>query len=281
MISIIYRSYYVDGKKQYFAIRGDASINKEYRGQGIGKLMYSYLSKYMDNSYCPCSIGLPNPKAAAAAQSVGYKNIDDFIPLTYLFDVRNKLKIEENTVFSNLIGTSVRYFQKLRLGLKRTNNITYEFTSIVDSSFHKLWELLPKDNSVLRDRSRETLIWRYQKHPTQKFVFFKLKVSNELVGYFVFHQKKSCVIYVYDIILIKHELLKPSISLFLKTMMKTFKKVESIRIYMNEKHPYYKAFLAMGFIKRERESAVVAHFNHSNFPENKMSWYVTLGDKDI
>ena len=54
-----------------------------------------------------------------------------------------------------------------------------------DNSFENLVEKTSKRVSVINNKTKEFLNWRYKNHPTQKYQIFTLKINNELIGYII------------------------------------------------------------------------------------------------
>ena len=54
-----------------------------------------------------------------------------------------------------------------------------------DDSFENLAKKTSKRTSIMNNRKKEFLNWRYKNHPTRKYNIFILKTNNELIGYII------------------------------------------------------------------------------------------------
>ncbi len=70
---------------------------------------------------------------------------------------------------------------------KNTTNFSniQELTGNFDDSFKNLVKKTNKRVSVMNNRAKEFLNWRYKNHPTQKYQIFTLKTNNQLIGYII------------------------------------------------------------------------------------------------
>ena len=81
------------------------------------------------------------------------------------------------------------------------NNVE-EFHGSFDDSFEKLVQKTNKRISIMNNRTKEFLNWRYKNHPTRKYKIFILRENNILNGYIItcirnFQKKKIGVIVDY------------------------------------------------------------------------------------
>ena len=68
---------------------------------------------------------------------------------------------------------------------RNTFSCIEEFNGNFDDSFEYLAKKTSERVSVLNNRRKEFLNWRYKNHPTEKYKIFTLKTNNELIGYII------------------------------------------------------------------------------------------------
>ena len=68
---------------------------------------------------------------------------------------------------------------------RNTFSCIEEFNGNFDDSFEYLAKKTSERVSVLNNRKKEFLNWRYKNHPTEKYKIFTLKTNNELIGYII------------------------------------------------------------------------------------------------
>jgi len=169
----------------------------------------------------------------------------------------------------------------MRLIVVSTEGFSCAEVEEIDASFDTLWGRIPKEGLVLRDRSAQTLRWRYFDHPKEKFRICKIIEKNDFVGYAVYSiLGKGEVCAVYDFIVVEERQVKPAMAVFIRELNRA-KSADSIRVILNEKHPYSRIFESMGFLKRKAEGVFLTYAPRGFQLTKSMHWFITLGDKDI
>ncbi len=281
MSALIFRSYWVNDKRHYFAISGDTSISKECRGKGAGKKLFKFKTAYIKDKRYTCAFGIGTPAAVRVVSHAGWETVDNLSPYVYLINISGKIyKVIKNKSLAKIIEYLYVLCSKTKLFLLKNSSYNLIAVEDFDDSFDSFWVELDKKNIVLRDRSSAILRWRYSTHPFEKISTYKIIRNQKFVGYIIWKQLNNMVI-IYDLIVIEKDHIKPSLRLFIKEILK-IKEIESIRIpLINVNHPYASKLIKTGFIKRSDEG-VFQIYSPTNTEEYiSKKWFVSNVDKDI
>jgi GNAT superfamily N-acetyltransferase len=283
MTALVFRFYWVDNRRCTFAVSGDTSIDSEFRGRGVGRMLLGRMTSYIEQGGEVCGFGIPTSTAQKSLSSQGWKVEEHLIPHTFLLDIRFRLNQRgiRNAVLVKLVAKVAWWYEAARLMVVSTHGLSCATVDEVDESFNILWDRVAKEGLVLRDRSAQTLRWRYFDHPMEKFRIFKIIEKNDLVGYAVYLiSGKGAACIVYDFIVVEERHVKPAMTLFIRELHRR-KSAESIRVILNENHPYSRALESMGFLRRKAEGVFMTYARGGFQPAKSARWFITLGDKDI
>jgi hypothetical protein len=281
MSSLIFRRFWVNNDAQDFAVMGDFSMNSELRGKGISKELIKYINSYIEkHNYI--SFGMPNYIASKSLSSIGWVTKESYVSYVYLIDPTERiLKHIKNQKIAKIAGNLFRKIIQFRNSFKNINNYSMECPDKFDESFDILWQDIPKEGLILRDRSLSSLSWRYENHPYQKYIIVKFMKDNQFIGYLIYIINNDSICSVYDIIAKEKDDIYPMLSLFLKYQLNN-KKINIIRIMINDGNHYSDVLRKSGFIKRAEDNIFQIYAASSNLKLlDKHSWFSTAGDKDV
>ena len=283
MNGLIFRFYWVNNRKCTFAVSGDTSIDSEFRGRGLGRMLVRHMTSYIEQSGHGCGFGMPTSIAQKCLSSQGWKFEEQLIPHVFLLDIRFRLHKREikNAFLVKLLVKLASWYAAARLIVVSTEGFSCAEVEEFDASFDTLWDRVMKEGFVLRDRSAQTLRWRYFDHPNEKFRICKIMEKNDFVGYAVYSiSGEGAVCVVYDFIVVEERQVKPAMASFIRELNRG-KSAGSIRVILNENHPYSRIFESMGFLKRKAEGVFLTYAPRGFQLTKSVHWFITLGDKDI
>lgn len=281
MASIIFRPFWVDGRARYFAVLGDISVDREFRGRGISKILYSSINSYLIEHDCTCAMVIPNLPARRGLAVSGWTIGGSFI--RYVFFLNPAVKLDRllrspallqiaEKVSRAAVRTAIRIFApKSQMRLE-------SFTEF-DSSIDALWQRLPPKDLILSDRSKSTLKWRYQDHPATSYLFARLIDGRNVVGYLVYSIVAGEAI-ISDILVDRSECVKLLLAFFLLRMSEETG-IHTVSLTVNEHHPYSPSLVKMGFVGRRDKDVFQIFTGDCATAASGMRWLVISGDKDV
>lgn len=281
MASIIFRPYWVDNSLFEFAVLGDISINEEWRGQGISKHLFRNINFFLVKESIPCAFVIPNPPAAKSLSHAHWKSQDNFAYYVRFMNPEAKLyQLIKSKTMAKVAGRLYRQFVGTQLSAYIYNNAELLTTTSIDDSFNHFWQAFPKKNMIISDRSTESLHWRYEMHPYDKYEIRKLLYNNDFVGYIIYTLKDSEVCYIVDMLAFEPRYIKLMLRLFLKEIL-AYKKTHIIRIKFNSNNLYDASLRQSGFVKRYDEDVFqIFTIPSGSFLASPYKWFISIGDKD-
>ncbi len=281
MVGMAFRPYWVKNKILNVSVIGDISLNSELRGQGIGRELFIFMNSYIKKEQLLPALVIPNTQAGKSLTSSGWKTPEQLLPHVFLINPSEKIsRFIKNKCLSNVCG---KIFQKiLSTGLRlwpSDNGISLERTTEFCRSFDLFWAVFPKEGVIIRDRSSSMLAWRYLNHPELEFETVIVKKCGEMIGYVVYNidkERELCA--VYDFLTFeKRE--KAVIIEFIKHIL-TVPDVRSVRILLNQNHPYSEELRQVGFVRRSEMRTFQIFSEDSVYEGIFPQWFINYSDKD-
>ena len=281
MCSLIFRSYWVNGKADNYAVMGDISLDSEYRGKGFGKRLFEFVNSVIDGESVPCALVIPTDAAKKSLISSGWEIKEHLIALAFLLNPYAKIyKKIRNHFISNLLKYLYQKFIWLIIDCQTLKGFKVETVDGIDESFEKFWNLFRKDNQIIGDRNIETLKWRYLNHPTERFKIVKIFYNTNLTGFIIYREiNNTC--FIYEFMTLDNKKVRQVLFSFIQNLLMESQQIEVIRITLNKNHPYFKAIRKAGFFIRGKETNLLIHVPVAGSVMNSYRWFVTSGDKDI
>lgn len=281
MTALIFRSYLVSGKPCIFGIGGDASINIEFRSRGIGKEFFIFIRKFMENVDYPC-FALANEEAKNALISARWKIEDGIVSYVFILDASEKIaeKIKNKFVYKLFVNLFNRSLM-MRLKLIHTRKIKYKEVKDFGKLHETFFKKVESNGFITRDRNMSTIRWRYIDHPQNEYVIEQAAIDNDIIGIIIYHFSGDKKIVINDFVVIKTAYVKSVMSGFIQDKKNKNNVLSSIRLVMNNKHPYAKILRRVGFFKRNEEGSLVVFSSEKTQNIDNHRWFITYGDKDI
>ncbi|MBL6992775.1 GNAT family N-acetyltransferase [Desulfobacula sp.] len=280
MSALIFRAYWKNNKKIYLAVSGDTSISKDYRGKGIGKKLFKYITVFLEKNK-NYGFGIGTPVVTSILSSIGWKKVDKLYSYVYLIDSSEKIneKINHKSL-SKVLGYFYSIFCKVKLSFFNTSAYQLKKVHNFDHDFEMFWENFDKTGIILRDRSLPILEWRYLKHPRHTFTTLKFFKHNTFIGFLIYRTDDNYNITIYDVLVNRDESAMV-LSLFIKYFFKKKKSHKLEMILINETHFLSGMLQKVGFFMRT-EDIFLQMLTPDGLKEiYSSSILVTQGDKDI
>jgi len=167
----------VDGEELLSSHSCNVQVHPNYRKQGIFSKLLLSMPEFALANNIHSFYGTPNNNSFKSLINEGSIEIAH-LPLL----VR---PIRFSRYFCFPIKQILKLFDIL---WKKKKLFSYNMEQL-DSDFDDSFEILAKKTSnrvsVMHNRTKEFLNWRYKNHPTRKYQIFTLKENNELLGYVI------------------------------------------------------------------------------------------------
>ena len=280
MASIIYRPYWINNKLLDLMVLGDISLNKQYRGTGLAKIFFNYLSKQLLERKNCFALVLPNIVAKKVLKGANWQEREELNNYVLLLNPYNKIKEKiKYNIISFMLAKIWKGYVNLLFWIINDQDYTIAIKSEFDNKFDVLWEKFNKKGLCIGDKGLTYLQWRYK---NKNILIAQCFLKNEMVAYLIYKIidiSKDCIIY--DLISYKKSKVLPFLKLFIQYVNYN-EEIESIRMKMNSSHMYAKELKKIGFFSR-KEGDVFQLLMSKNIKneEKKISWMITEADKDI
>ena len=286
-LSLIPHHYSVNKTSCPLGRLGDISVAKEYRGKGIARQMFYYLSGLDAVKSLAACIVLPNEDAARALEKSGWvkvSRLDRYVKIlnTEQF-LEKKVGRPVAKIISSPLGLLLRAISH-ELFLKKPAGFSAQLVERFDDSFDDLWNELNKEGVVIGLRNKEYLTWRYSEHPVVKYQVFTLTNNGKLCGYIVFHVDLNAC-HIYDLLCLKEgDYPTHLLSNFLNFIRR---KTTSSVIIINGSENMSSGipFGKFGFIRRPDYLDFMVRMGSGSEDFDCLSegrrWFLTMGDKDV
>jgi len=284
MASLIYRPYWIDDKLYEFMILGDISLDKEYRGTGLADEFFLFIKEHLAKKKFPCALVIPNLAAQKVLSRCGWHEIDKLVHYVLLLNPEEKIfSYLKFKLLSRILSKAYSFLLTIRLKLIQAESFSLHIGVKLNAEFDILWESFGKNNICLRDRSQQSLQWRYGNYPGhESFFVAQCRSGKDLVAYLIYAvNEETGALNVYDFMAIEKKYISGFIKLFVDHL-KADTQLNSIRIIVNKKHPYVDQLKKIGFSPRKGGQVIQTFVPEQfNFPLAVSQWILTAGDKDV
>ena len=280
MASAIFRPYSINAIAGYVAVIGDISIDKEWRGRGLGRTLLQFMTADLDREHAGHpGLVIPTESARRTLARVGWATAGSLAPLIYVLEPSIYLR---PLVRSELVARGLaRAVQSGTRLLARAFASPEGSLTIADSPRAAREFLLGQQTPrgvVQRILSPETLEWRYAQHPRAKFQFATYLRSGSTNGVLVFEERaleRSCTIC--DLVACSKRDLRDMLAHFILDVLSQ-SRVISVRLLLDDRHPARDCLLVLGFVPRPAEAAFQVHWLAGD--AQSLQWRISQGDKD-
>ncbi len=281
MAGVAFRPYWVNRQLYHFAVTGDISLNKAFRGKGLARKLFYFMNEYMDKNGLSPAFVIPNPAAQRSLSSAGWKRQQPMINHVFYINPGEKAsQLLKSKAISFCLATIYKRLVSLWLKMIPSKGISLEHADPDDPQIEMFWRDFQRENLIIRDRSPVIMKWRYGIHPSNNFTVIKFLKQSVCVGFLTYLENKAIkAISIYDFIMSRKNLVQPAMGLFIRQVGLN-KDINSIRITQNSNHSYSGILSRTGFVRRNSDS-VIQTYGMSKTDEYANSvWFINSSDKD-
>ncbi len=284
MAALVYRPYWLGNKKYELMVFGDISLDREYRGTGLADKFFLFIQEQIKKKTSPCAFVIPNIAARKLLGRCGWQEKERLVHHVLLLNPKKKIQeLVKIEIVSCMLNKLYLFFLKIKFRAARTDGLALNIVSGFSEEFDAFWESFKKNNICIRDRSCRSLQWRYRDHPdSESFSIATCHLSGNFIAYLVYSvNTEAKTLTVYDLMVMEAKHTCGFIKLFIDFVKENIQ-VDSIRIVLNEGHPYCSYLKKIGFSARKGgQSIQILVPNRAEASLNGYRWALTAGDKDV
>tara|TARA_B110000438_G_scaffold303743_1_gene366927 strand:- start:2139 stop:3191 length:1053 start_codon:yes stop_codon:yes gene_type:complete len=276
----------VDGEIILSSLACNVQVHPNYRKQNIFSNLLSSMPDFALDQQISSLFAIPNDNSFKAFINEGS------IEITRLPLLVKPIKLSK--YFETPLKNILKPFDIFWKNTHKFSNVE-ELTDNFDETFENLARKTSKRVSVMNNRTKEFLNWRYKNHPTQKYQIFILKTNHKLIGYIItkihFIGKKKIGVILDYMVDSNHENQEELKNLIFRAISNFWDNDVSIAIATSRKGLLENKLLhdcgffnAPSFLKPVSLHFVVQIFNN-DIKNRKLNlfdnWFFAFGDYDI
>ena len=280
MASVVFRPYWLNGTRIQTAVVGDISLDAQWRGRGLGRMLMQHMTAYLDEHF-PQHPGFVIPTEAArhALAKAGWTAPGTLVPHVYLVDVTRYVRaVVRSAWLTAVIAYPLRWIARTLTRLRAPHDGELILTDTPGEAVQEFLRSVAPSEGAVHDLGAQTLRWRYQQHPNTHFVFATYTRGGAVRGFLVFEQTSlEGVCHIYDVTARTPADLRALFALFLLRSLDT-PGVVTVRMLTDDRHPARGTLRVLGFSRRRAEAMYQVHSRDGS--AERCAWHVTQGDKD-
>lgn len=283
MVGVVFKPYLVDGEKRPCAVVGDVSVDWEYRGQGLATRLIKEVNVFLQREKIPWALVIPTPAAQKVFAACGWQTKGRLIPHVLPIDAATiKFSQLGNQMLVALLSRAARAALTAWVNLFSSRAITVQEPESFDDIFDSFFKKVDMNRIVMQERGTEILQWRYQSYPEKsKFTIHTFFRQQEFIGYIITSTSQDgrhCIIY--DLLFINPKAARAAMAVFAGMALRQ-RTWQSIRVLLNDSHPYIRGLRMLGFVPRHKDTSVFQTFSTGPRVSGEYRWFLTAGDKDV
>jgi GNAT superfamily N-acetyltransferase len=284
-LSVIPHHYHVGDTVCRIGVLGDISVSEKYRGKGIAKEMFGYLSGLKPVKNLNACIVLPNKEALRPLEKSGWVTVARLERYVKLLSTREIIERRLNKKISGLVSPVLDFFLKLatrEVPLRERSGYKGALEAGFDGRFDELWAALNKDGMIIGLRNREYLTWRFTDHPLEKYGVYALSRDSRLCGYIVFHSNGNAY-HIDDFLSLREGESRDCLFSYFIEHVRKSGLASKIVINLNNDNPTGANLRKFGFFKSPDflNFMVLQNGNAPGILSEGNTWFITAGDKDV
>lgn len=280
MGSAVFRPYWIAGVRAQIAVLGDISLDTTWRGRGLGLRLMRFMTAWLDEHFPnqPAFV-IPTEPARRALLKAGWVTVGSLTPHVYVLDGTHYANaLVHSEWLASRIAMPLRSLARSVARLYVPRDGTLRLTEALEAPLLDFARSLPAGTGAMRDLGPEALVWRYAQHPHTRFRFGAFARSGELRGLLIYEDaslEQSRLIY--DVVAATPADVRAMLALFILRCLDA-PGLTSLRITMNERHPWVACLRMLGFISRHPDTVFQVH--STDGVAESLTWSVSQGDKD-
>lgn len=279
MAGLVPRPYWINGNLETVWVLGDISLDGSFRGQGIGRRFFLFISSYMKKACLSPGLVIPNEPAKKGLLSAGWSTPHEFVWYVSIVKPAQKLLPYYSPKWlKNLLNLPYEKIVLWKLTRYKDGSVILVETNGFDQSFDNLWREFPKKGLIIRDRAMRSLQWRFADHPSRLYKIYKL-LGERLLGYIVCELPQEGTCRVADLLCLNENHLKTMMVLFFEKMYAQ-KEITTIRIKLSDNHIWDGPLRKLGFFKK-LEGDVFQEYESLGEQFCNYKWLLSIADKDV
>ena len=280
MGSAVFRPYWIEGVRVSIAVLGDISLDTKWRGRGLGLRLLRFMTAWLDKHFPnQPALVIPTEPARRTLLKAGWTTLGSLVPHVYVLDGAHYARaLLHSEWLAAYIARPLRALARSVAHLHVPRDGTLRVTEVLDAPLLEFTRTVPAARGAVRDLGPESLLWRYAQHPHTRFRFAVFSRAGQLRGLLIYEDasvEQSCLIH--DLVAGSATNVRAMLALFVLRSL-DIPGLSSLRIMMNERHPWNACLRSLGFISRRPDTVFQVH--SSDGVGEALSWSVTQGDKD-
>ena len=238
------------------------------------------MTQHLDENYpAYAALVIPTESARRALERVGWVAAGSLAPLVYVVDAARYLQpFTRSAALARAVARVIRACLRPLIRRHAPHEGTLKVSDLPDASIEALNSTHMERQCVTRDLASASLSWRYTRHPHTQFRFATLKRAGHARAFLVFEESThpgTCV--MYDLVAASTTDLRSLLALFMLRASSSAR-VTSLRVLLDEAHPWREELRRLGFIARPAEAVFQVHAREADVAG--WGWRVSQGDKD-
>jgi GNAT superfamily N-acetyltransferase len=280
MGSAVFRPYWIGGARVQIAVLGDISLDTKWRGRGFGLRLIRFMTAWLDEHFPKQpALVIPTEPARRVLLKAGWLTVGSLVPHVYVLDGTHYANtLVHNDWLASRIAMPLRSVARSVARLHVPRDGTLHLTDALDAPLLDFARSLPAARGAVRDLGPESLSWRYTQHPHTRFRFGAFSRAGKLRGLLIYEDAslEQCRL-IYDVVAATAADVRAMLALFILRGLDT-PGLASLRITINERHPWASCLRMLGFISRHPDTVFQVH--STDGVAESLPWSVTQGDKD-
>ncbi len=280
MAAAIFRAYWIEGVLTQVAVIGDISVDARWRGRGLGQRLLRFMTQHLDeNFHAHPALVIPTESARRALEQCGWNTAGSLAPWVCVVDAADYLRpYTRSTLLARALARALRAGTRAFVGRHVPRDGTLQVSDLPDATIGEHARALAAGGAATRDLGAQVLGWRYTRHPHTAFRFATLSRAGVARAFLAFEESShpgTCAIY--DLWAASAADARALLALFLRRAL-TAAQLKSVRVLLDERHPWRAELRRLGFIARPAEAVFQVHSRDGSAA--RLNWQLSQGDKD-
>jgi GNAT superfamily N-acetyltransferase len=280
MAAAIFRPYWVQGALAQVAVIGDISVDARWRGRGLGQQLLRFMTQHLDENFpAHPALVIPTESARRALEHCGWNTAGSLAAWVCLVDAADYLlPFTRSALLARGLARALRAGARAFIGRHVPRDGTLQVSDLPDTTIAERVRAQAASGVATRDLNAQVLGWRYTRHPHTAFRFATLSRAGVARAFLAFEESShlgTCAIY--DLWAMSAADVRALVALFMRRAL-TAAQLKSVRVLLDERHPWCAELRRLGFIARPAEAVFQVHSRDGSAA--RLNWQLSQGDKD-